>query len=241
MKGSPVTTTASALDERRLPGTEDFVHTRFWWVRHAPVTSDGGKIYGQRDLPGDTHESWKYAALAQALPTGAHWIVTSLRRTRDTADAILAAGYPDASAVRYEVSPALIEQNLGDWQGQDRAAFFERLKPSPSAYWFAPPEERAPNGESFVDLCDRVKGAIGDIAKRLRGRDIVIVAHGGTIRAALGMALGLPPAGPLAFATDNCAITRLDFLDDARDSGWRVHTVNHQPWIGASPADSKPA
>ena len=90
-----MTTSAAALDERRLPGTENYAHTRFWWVRHAPVTSDEGKIYGQRDLPGDTHEAYKYAALAQALPTGAHWIVTSLRRTRDTAhglDTLLVPG-----------------------------------------------------------------------------------------------------------------------------------------------------
>ena len=236
-----MTAPASALDERRLPGTENYVHTRFWWVRHAPVTTDEGKIYGQRDLPGDTHEDWKYAALAKALPASAHWIVTSLRRTRDTADAILAAGFPDAANVRYEVSSALIEQNLGDWQGQDRSAFFERVKPSPSAYWFAPPDQRAPNGESFVDLCTRVKAEIARIAERLRGKDIVIVAHGGTIRAALGYALALPPAGPLSFATDNCAITRLDYLDDGTDSGWRVHTVNHQPWLGAAPTDAKPA
>lgn len=236
-----MTTAASALDERRLPGTEDYAHTRFWWVRHAPVRSDDGKIYGQRDLSCDTSELFKFDALAKALPTGAHWIVTSLRRTRETADAILAAGLPDATSISYETSAPLMEQDLGDWQGLDRAAFFERVKPSPSAYWFAPPEVKSPNGESFVDLCDRVAAEIKIIAKRLRGRDIVIVAHGGTIRAALGFALSLPPAGPLAFATDNCAITRLDYLDNGSDSGWRVHTVNHQPWEGAAPADAKPA
>lgn len=235
-----MTVTATALDERRLPGTEDYVHTRFWWVRHAPVRNDDGKIYGQRDLSCDTSERYKFEALAQALPTGAHWVVTTLRRTRETADAILAAGHPDAG-LKYEVSDALKEQNLGDWQGQDRAAFFERLKPSPSAYWFAPPAEPAPNGESFNDLRARVGTAVGEFAKRLRGRDIVLVAHGGTIRAALGVALPLPDAGPLSFATDNCAITRLDYLDDGSDSGWRIHTVNHQPWSGAAPADAKPA
>lgn len=231
----------TALDERRLPGVEDYVQTRFWWVRHAPVRSDEGKIYGQRDLSCDTSERYKFDALALALPTGAHWIVTSLRRTRETADAILAAGHPDAAHVKYETAPALMEQNLGDWQGMDRAAFFERIKPSPAAYWFAPPDVPAPNGESFVDLCDRVKACVIEVAQRLRGRDIVLVAHGGTIRAALGQALSLPPAGPLAFATDNCAITRLDYLDNGKDSGWRIHTVNHQPWLGAAPGDAKPA
>jgi alpha-ribazole phosphatase len=236
-----VKTPATALDERRLPGIESFVHTRFWWVRHAPVRSDEGKIYGQRDLSCDTSDLQVFQALALALPTGAHWVTSNLRRTRETADAILAAGHPDADRIAMEPLAALAEQNLGDWQGQDRAAFFEKIKPSPSAYWFAAPDERAPNGESFVDMCERVRDAIGDLAQRYRGRDIVVVAHGGTIRAALGVALSLPPAGPLSFATDNCAITRLDFLDDGDEFGWRVHTVNHQPWTGAAPADAKPA
>ena len=26
------------------------VATRWWWVRHAPVRSDGGNIYGQKDM-----------------------------------------------------------------------------------------------------------------------------------------------------------------------------------------------
>ena len=236
-----MTTTATALDERRLPGTEDFVHTRFWWVRHAPVRVDEGKIYGQRDLSCDTSDRHVFAALAHALPTGAHWVTTNLKRTRETADAIFAAGHPDAGRVQYEVVPELAEQNLGDWQGLDRTAFFERVKPSPSAYWFAPPAERAPNGESFNDMCARVAGAIRALAKQKRGRDLVVVAHGGTIRAAIGNALPMADTGPLSFATDNCAITRLDYLDSERDSGWRIHTVNHQPWMGAAPQDAKPA
>jgi broad specificity phosphatase PhoE len=205
------------------------------------VRSDGGKIYGQRDLSCDTSDTHVFKALAKALPTGAQWVTSNLRRTHETAQAILDAGHPDAGRVTMEAVPALAEQNLGDWQGLDRAAFFERAKPSPSAYWFAPPDERAPNGESFVDMCERVQRAITDLARRYRGRDLIVVAHGGTIRAATGFALTLPPAGALAFATDNCAITRLDFLDDAKDSGWRVNTVNHQPWGGAAPTDAKPA
>jgi hypothetical protein len=37
---------------------------------------------------------------------------------------------------------------------------------------------------------------------------IVAVAHGGTIRAAIALALNLPPQGGLAFAIENCASRR---------------------------------
>ena len=35
------------------------------------------------------------------------------------------------------------------------------------------------------------------------------MTHGGTIRAALGVALALAPQAALAFSTDNCSLTRI--------------------------------
>jgi hypothetical protein len=32
------------------------VTTRWWWVHHAPVRSDGGNIYGQTDIACDTSD-----------------------------------------------------------------------------------------------------------------------------------------------------------------------------------------
>ncbi len=58
------------------------------------------------------------------------------------------------------------------------------------------------------------------------------MAHGGTIRAALGHALGLPPARSLAFETGNCALTRLDYIqDDGKAPAWRVVAVNLLPAV----------
>ena len=61
--------------------------------------------------------------------------------------------------------------------------------------------------------------------------DIVVVAHGGTIKAALGVALGNQPERGLAFTIDNVSVTRLDHLGSAQHSGWRIPMVNQQPWI----------
>ncbi len=57
------------------------------------------------------------------------------------------------------------------------------------------------------------------------------VTHGGTIRAALGAALGLPPQAALAFSVENCSLTRIDHLTaDGGPGLWRVVAVNHRPW-----------
>ena len=99
----------------------------------------------------------------------------------------------------------------------------------PDLFWYAAADERAPNGESFVDLVTRVGGAIERMTQAHQGGDIVAVAHGGTIRAAIAIALGLPPRGGFAFMIDNCSLTRLRPLSKQNASGWRVTTVNHRP------------
>ena len=53
---------------------------------------------------------------------------------------------------------AFAEQHLGEWQGMNRAAFLAS-RPAGS-HWFADVNEPAPGGESFMDLYNRVCGAI---------------------------------------------------------------------------------
>jgi alpha-ribazole phosphatase len=123
----------------------------------------------------------------------------------------------------------LAEQHLGEWQGMNRAAF---LASRPiGSHWFAPIDEPAPGGESFMDLYTRVRGAIERINVEHAGKTIIAVAHGGTIKAAVGLALGNQPEKGLAFDIDNCSVTRLDHLASAGHSSWRLPMVNQQPWI----------
>jgi broad specificity phosphatase PhoE len=211
------------------------VRTRWWWVRHAPVRSDGGRIYGQADLSCDCGDTSVFDALARVLPSNALWFSSHLARTRETTQAIWAVGdlAPAGPARRIR---DFAEQHLGEWQGLDRAGFFAARPENPGSFWFGPAEERPPGGESFVDLFERTRAGIGRIGPECRGRDIVVVAHGGTIRAALAVALGIEPQGALAFAVENCSVTRLDHIDTGQAAGWRVVMVNHQPWAALEDA-----
>ena len=94
----------------------------------------------------------------------------------------------------------------------------------------APADERAPGGESFADVCARVAPTIERLNGEYAGRNIIAVAHGGSIRAALGHSLGLDPDAALAFVVDNCSISRIDRIEKSGFS--RVVTVNHRPWLG---------
>jgi broad specificity phosphatase PhoE len=220
--------------------------TRWWWVRHAPVP-DGGFIYGQRDLDCDCGDAEVFGVLARELPADAVWVTSNLVRTRQTAAAIIAAAEGRHAAIAPLVVPDLAEQHLGEWQGLERRAFYTERRIGTHTLWFAVAEERPPGGESFADLVERVSPAIVRLNEQHRGRDIVAVTHGGTIRAALALALGIPLQAALSFTVDNCSLTRLDHLAPAGGPDhWRVVAVNHRPWsrpgnavagLGSTPID----
>ncbi len=207
---------------------DDFVRTRWWWIRHAPVRVDDGRIYGQRDLPCDCSDARVFSGLAALLPRRAIWVTSHLARTHQTARAILAAGDFEAPPQILQ-DKDLAEQHLGDWQGLDRRTFRMGRRQEPDSFWYADADERAPNGESFIDLIARVEAAIARVNQAHQGGDIVAVVHGGTIRAALVIALGLPPRGGFAFTIDNCSLTRLDHYQGKQGAGWRVPMVNQRP------------
>lgn len=203
--------------------------TRWWWIRHAPVP-DSVRIYGQSDVDCDCSSADVFAALAAELPREAVWLTSNLSRTQQTAAAILdAMNY----SVKPEPVPEFAEQHLGEWQGQVRADFFAgRGRTHP--FWFGPADERPPGGETFAELCARVTPAIERLSRKYAGQNIVAVAHGGSIKAALGHALGLEPDAVLAFVIDNCSVTRMDRIDHDAAGFWRVSAVNHRPWLGST-------
>ena len=213
--------------------------TQWWWIRHAPVP-DGGRIYGQRDLDCDCSDAGIFAALARELPREATWVTSQLKRATQTAAAIQVAMGHSAEMV---VVPDLAEQHLGEWQGLDRQKFLASRVPR-RPFWFAAANERAPGGESFDDLVARAHAAIKRLTAQFAGRTIVAVAHGGTIKAALALGLHLDTEAALAFAIDNCSITRLDHLNpEVGAYEWRVQAVNHRPWTrsvaGEAPAAAR--
>ena len=60
------------------------------------------------------------------------------------------------------------------------------------------------------------------IAAERAGEDVVVVSHGGAIRAALAHAIGVTANNALHFSVQNLSLTRLERLA----TGWRVVCVN---------------
>lgn len=207
--------------------------TRWWWVRHAPVTVNDGCCYGQTDFPCDCTDEAAFAGLARRLPRDAVWVTSPLQRTHLTAAAIVKAGLPGPDPIPgpgMVVEPDLIEQHFGEWQGVKYSELAARRGDAWHRFWLAPAHETPPGGESFHRLLERVHGAINRLNERFRGRDIIAVTHGGTIRAALALAADLTPEAALAFAIDNISLTRIEhFPEPGVSHGWRIAAVNQPP------------
>ena len=202
--------------------------TRWWWVRHAPVTDHGGRLYGRTNVPANTSERPRFEGLARALPQDAVWLTSNLLRTHQTADAIAEAGH---AVPERDIEADLDEQDFGAWHGLTWSEVAsERGSGLAHKYWVAPAHITPPEGESFVQLVERVSAAVSRRTTQHAGRDIVAVAHGGSIRAALALALGLDAERALAFSIDNLSITRIDHVEGpAKGQAWRVAAVNLPP------------
>ena len=198
--------------------------TRFWLIRHAIVEENArAMLYGTMDVllcpESLVAQAGEYRILAENLPLPAKWVVTPLSRTRRTAEAIFAAGYQEQPLI---VEPDLIEQHLGAWQGLPHAELPPRLRLAPHAFWPLSGEECPPGGESMADVIARVGPAMERLGDACPGGDVVIVSHGGAIRAVIAYALGIEADRALHLSVQNISLTRLE-----RHAGaWRVVCVN---------------
>ncbi|MEO5375546.1 MAG: histidine phosphatase family protein [Alphaproteobacteria bacterium] len=191
--------------------------TRWWWVRHAPVAWAGVRIYGHTDLDCDVSDRAAFIGLAAGLPPGAVTVRSHLTRTLRTAQAI---GFEPAV-----VEPDLAEQGFGAWEGESWDGLRAAGDPHLEAFWRAPFTVAPPGGESFVQVVERVRAVVERLSVLHARRDIVAVAHSGSIRAALAVALDLSPEKAHAVAVDNLSLTRIDH----GSAGWSVRAVNLPP------------
>ncbi len=204
--------------------------TRWWWIRHAPVFNPTNIIYGQMDLDADVSDSKTFKRLAKILPSDPILFTSDLKRTVLTAKAIARAG---ANLPRAIEEPAFREQHFGIWQGKNREKLSDTFNNKKHKFWIAPAFERAPEGESFTDLVARVAPAITNITADYAGNDIICVSHGGTIRAALAIALGIGPEKALSIAAANCSLTRIAYITagQSNEGVWSIETINFDPSI----------
>jgi broad specificity phosphatase PhoE len=192
-------------------------------VRHGEVLlAETRRFIGHLDVPLSPHGERQ--SLAQAARLASVKLValytSDLTRARRTGELI---GTPHGLVPT--VVPALREMAMGRWEGLT-AAEIQRDEPERFAEWMANVGEFPfPEGESVPDLEARAWPAFEAIAVAHVGQAVAIVAHGGTNRALLCRALGLPPGRLLSMGQDYGALTVLERTETA----WRLLRLNERP------------
>lgn len=188
--------------------------TRLWWVRHGPTHSKA--FAGWRDIPADLSDLAALARLNAHLPEGALVISSDLIRAAATADSLT------PGRTRLPHNAALREFHFGDWDGMTFADVSARWPDLSRQYWEEPGHSAPPGGESWIEAETRIHAAADALIAAHPGRDIIIVAHFGTILTQYARAACLSPYAALAQKIDNLSVTCLRF-----DGAWSVEHVNH--------------
>lgn len=152
------------------------------------------RVQGHTDRPLNATGRAQARALADDLERESLVAVyaSDLRRARETAEAV-------ARAHRLTVvcDPDLREKNFGTWEGLTDVEIERRYPDAVRGRWG--------DGETTEAVSERAVAAIQRIRRRHPDGDVLVVSHGGTLRAILAH-LGVEH-GPL----ENCAVIRADY------------------------------
>ena len=203
--------------------------TRLLLVRHGETEWNARRVLqGQHDVALSLRGQKQAADLAAMVRTlsPTRVIASDLGRTRQTAAAL---GFEP------EVDPRWREADLGSWTGRSIAELRER-EPDLYAGWRG--GSFTPQGaESFDTLGARVLAA----TKELLGSDdtVLVVTHGGPIRAVCSHWLLLPPKRIVPVSPGSLTVLELpagpaDPIDyesaDFEPGGAKLHTFNWRPY-----------
>ena len=168
---------------------------------------------GQLDPPLNDRGREQARALAAAVAGRAYAAVyaSDLRRAAETAQIIA-----EQLDLRVELDARLREIDVGSWAGFTLAELEGRV-PEAVAAWQENGQDGWEEGESHAQMAARVLQAIRAIAARHGGEDVLVVSHGGPIRALKALAAGVEyPRDRRAIRdTDNCELCAIVIKDGA--------------------------
>ncbi|MDF1734698.1 MAG: histidine phosphatase family protein [Minwuia sp.] len=189
--------------------------TRWLWVRHAPTDPDG-RVIGQTDIPSLAPDSDSLIRTAAMLQGADVMLSSPLARCRATVETLRTVSPVLPEPV---FDAGLMEQDFGVWEGRPYSAItaWDGLDLQAMA------AVKPPSGESFLDLLERTQALINREGTRFSGRTIAVLAHAGVIRAAITLALDMPPHRGLSLMIDPLSVSA---LTNHGDGGWGVEYIN---------------
>lgn len=201
-------------------------------VRHAEtVWNREGRYQGNLDVPLAPVGRAQAERLGERLAAVSFACVLSsdLSRCLETARAIVERQPGTAGAVaplEVEVDRRLREMAYGRWEGLTLAEVRARFPEELEAYRRDSVGTAVYGGESFADVMARTKKFIDEQIEGRTGR-ILVVTHGGTLKALLFNLLGLDPRLRGRFVIDNGSLTVVRLGEGTRPRLLRLNDVAH--------------
>lgn len=186
--------------------------TRLYLARHGQVEGHQEKRYnGQNDVALTDLGREQSQRLAARL--AAEHIVATY--SSDLGRCVYAARQIAAPHGHAPVSVLqLRELHIGEWEGKP----WQQLQAEYPAQWQARLNDivhyPAPGGESLHTMALRVRAALRQIIERHRGKELVVVAHGGVNRVILLDALGAPLEKLFSLEQDYGCLNIIDYYPD---------------------------
>ncbi|MDE0220541.1 MAG: histidine phosphatase family protein [Spirochaetaceae bacterium] len=205
---------------------------RWFLVRHGETDWNvEGRAQGQLHVPLNDKglaQAEAIAARLRPMPFTAVY-ASDLRRVTQTAEPIMRGR--DVSLVTL---PALRERGFGEWEGM---IFTEMEARDPERYatLFTGDDTAAtPGGESERQLYERVAAGVDGLLERHGGDDgdLLVIAHGGSLSAAIVRLLGLPSGSMERFLFDNCGLSAVTVYDDGSAA---LKLLNDTAHLGTAP------
>jgi broad specificity phosphatase PhoE len=215
------------VSEAEDSGSRNSHTRRIWLVRHgATLWNSEQRFCGHSDIPLSSSGIDQAHWLAEYLhPSPIGIIYTSdLSRAHQTAEIIAHShSHSHSQPIPIHPSSAWRELNFGAWEGLTYAQIADRF-PQQLAFFSDPLHASPPDGEAFTALLQRVWDAFLALLRELSApnqssqhSDIVLVSHGGPLRALLCCILKMPLERQWQLRLDPGSLSALEFLPT---TGW---------------------
>lgn len=195
--------------------------TRVWLLRHGVSTFNlPHRCQGCSDEPELTSQGREEARLSaeRVVSEGIQAVIASpLRRAADTAGELMKVLHAQDCTITLESDARLREIELYDWEGRPLEEIRRRFPEQHRDWRLRPDEFRMQVTDSEVrfpvrELYARIRSFWDYVLTAHAGKSILLVTHGGTIRALIATALGLGPEHFHSFQQSNCGLSRARFL-----------------------------
>lgn len=203
------------------------VVTKLILLRHGEVEDFGKRVVrGQLDAPLSEAGHAQHERLVQWLrehePAPDMLYTSDLSRCSD-----LAARLEEAWGRVATMTKLLREQSLGRWQGRTWQEISAEDGPLVTAYWDDYANTVPPEGESLIQMGERVNAWLQGTLQKHPGKCIAISTHIGVIRSLLCSLLHIPRDQALRFAPAVASTTEI-LISEA---GPVITRLGERPWL----------